>query len=428
MRILDTLWRSLPFKLRHLIWLIRYNFKNPVNFLRLFWRKLPFKVRNNNLVRKILSVALSLRGYIYSAIYRGRNRKVLETILLQNQKKLLVFYPTYDWNIPLHQRPQHFASEFARAGYLVFFCTPNLYDKVQGYQEIESGLYLTNQYKTLIRKADIAVGYATDPNFSFKSLKKILKNVDTFVYDYLDEMHVDLNGKETKDLKARHVHAVTHSKTIVSVSAKSLAKNVINLGTDSELLYLPNACNYKHFEHSAKNDSKQIIIGYFGAIASWLDFELVMKMAERFEKYKIRIIGQDYDGSLSNYDLLSFPNIEILPPIDYTKLPIEAKFDIGILPFRINAITLSTSPIKIFEYLAMGLPVVSVDLPECREIPGVQIGKSHNDFLNKVNSAIETLGDSALEESRKNYAKSQTWEHRVSKLVSAIDLRSQELL
>jgi len=428
MRILVTLWRSLPFRLRHFFWLMRHNFKNPENFLRLSWRKLPFKVRNNNFVRKLLSLALSLRGLIHSALYRGRNRRVLETILLHNQKKLLVFYPTYDWNIPLHQRPQHFASEFARAGYLVFFCTPNFYDNIQGYQEIESGLFLTNQYKTLIRKADIAIGYATDPNFSFKSLKEILKNVDTFIYDYLDEMHVDLNGRETQDLKARHVHAVTHSKTIVSVSAKSLAENVINLGANSEMLYLPNACNFKHFQNSAKNDSKQIIIGYFGAIASWLDFELVMKLAERFEKCKIKIIGHDYDGSLSKYDLFSFPNIEIMPPIDYSKLPIEAKFDIGILPFRINAITLSTSPIKIFEYLAMGLPVVSVDLPECREIPGVQIGKNHDDFLHKVNFAIETLGDSALEEDRKNYAKSQTWEHRVSTLLRAIDLRSQELL
>jgi glycosyltransferase involved in cell wall biosynthesis len=311
----------------------------------------------------MIRLLINSRSLILSIRVHWINKAVLQNILINNEKKIILFYPTYDWKIPLHQRPQHFATEFAKAGYLVFFCTQNFYDDVVGYEEIESGLYITNQYKTLLRHADVVIGYATDPNFSLRSLKKILKNVDCFVYDYLDEMHADLNGKETKELKARHAEAIAHPKTIVSVSARSLAMKVRELYPQSDVIYLPNACNYQHFENSHKNETEQLTIGYFGAIASWFDFELILKLAEEFKECRVRLIGQDYDGSLSKYDLLSPTNIDLLPPIDYQKLPKEAKFDIGILPFRINKITLATSPIKIFEYLAMGLPVVSVDLP-----------------------------------------------------------------
>ena len=350
---------------------------------------------------------------------------MLDSILGVGHKQIVVFYPTYDWGIPLFQRPQHFAQEFARAGYLVLFCTRNNYDNISGFHRIENNLYVTNRYQMVLQRANIVIGYATDPNFSSKSLQRIFKFVDTFVYDFLDEMHVDLNGRETNDLRIRHATAVNHPKTIVSVSAKSLAEKVLILNPNSQLLYLPNACNYKHFEDYKKNNTQQITIGYFGAIASWFDFELVVKLAKRYENLKVKIIGQDYDGSIQKYDLSNLPNIEISPPIDYNLLPVEAQFDIGIIPFRINSITLATSPIKVFEYLAMGLPVVCTDLPECREIPGVLIAKNHKEFLEQIDSAILHLNDTFLEETRKKFAKSQTWEHRVASLIQMIDSKNQ---
>jgi len=371
---------------------------------------------------------MNSRSFIFSIRVHRSNKKLLTSILTFNNKKIILFYPTYDWKIPLHQRPQHFASEFAKAGYLVFFSTQNFYDDVMGYEQIESGLYLTNQYQALLRHADIVIGYATDPNFSLRSLRKILKKVECFVYDYLDEMHEDLNGKETRNLRMRHTEAISNPKTIVSVSAKSLAAKVELLNPLSTIVYLPNACNYQHFENPTRNETSQIVIGYFGAIASWFDFELILKLSESFEDCRIKLIGQDYDGSVSKYDLNSRSNIELLPPIDYTRLPSEARFDIGILPFRVNLITLATSPIKIFEYLAMGLPVVSVDLPECREIPGVLIAKNHVEFVEQTGIAIKQLNNLNFFESRQKFAKSQTWADRVRILSSIIDSRTLKSL
>ena len=427
MNTVRKLWKRLPFNFRFLIWKLKQHVKNPRNFLRLCWRKLPFRIRNSIFSRRIIQFLANLRSSILSLRFHIINKRVLQDILVNNKKKILLFYPTYDWKIPLHQRPQHFASELARAGYLVFFCTQNIYDDVAGYEEIETDLYLTNQYKTLLKHADVVIGYATDPNFSLRNLRKILKSVDCFVYDYLDEMHIDLNGRETRDLRARHAEAIAHPKTIVSVSAKSLEAKVRLLKPESNVLYLPNACNFQHFENSINNETKQITIGYFGAIASWFDFELILKVAQSFGECRIKLIGQDYDGSISKYDLSSTSNIDLLPPIDYLKLPSEAKFDIGILPFRVNAITLATSPIKIFEYLAMGLPVVSIDLPECREIPGVLIAANHAEFVEQIRVAITQLDNPIYVNSRKDYAKTQTWEGRVKSLVSVIDSRNQRL-
>jgi glycosyltransferase involved in cell wall biosynthesis len=395
-----------------------------VQSLKNLWHKVPFGIRTNNLVRGFIHLLNNIVIIPRKLSNTKKHKELLDSILGLEHKQVVVFYPTYDWDIPLFQRPQHFAQEFARAGYLVFFCTPNNYDIVNGFQQIEENLFVTNRYQLVLHRANIVVGYATDPNFSSRSLKKIFKFVDVFIYDFLDEMHPNLNGQETKDLRERHATAVNHPKTIVTVSAKSLAEKVLVLNPKSALLYLPNACNYKHFENHRKNETQKITIGYFGALASWFDFELVVKMAERYNDLKVKLIGQDYDGSILKYDLSNLPNIEVIPPIDYNFLPNEAQFDIGIIPFRINAITLATSPIKIFEYLAMGLPVVSTDLPECREIPGVSIAKNHKEFLEQIEVAILRLGDTSLEEARKKFAKNQTWEHRVASLIQTINLKN----
>lgn len=96
----------------------------------------------------------------------------------------------------------------------------------------------------------------------------------------------------------------------------------------------------------------------------------------------------DYDGSIWKSGILSQENIRYLGAVDYQSLPSEIQFTVAILPFKVNDITISTSPIKIYEYLASGFPVVSAPLPECEAISHVSIGVGYEDFEEKIKSAI----------------------------------------
>ena len=106
------------------------------------------------------------------------------------------------------------------------------------------------------------------------------------------------------------------------------------------------------------------IIGYFGAFARWFDYETVRRVAVFESEYSWLLIGWDYDGSIRASDFEEVENIHVIGPISYELLPAYAKhFSVSTIPFLINDITLSTSPIKLFEYMALGHPIVTTSLP-----------------------------------------------------------------
>ncbi len=108
------------------------------------------------------------------------------------------------------------------------------------------------------------------------------------------------------------------------------------------------------------------IIGYFGAFARWFDYETVRRVAVSRPEYSWLLIGWDYAASSAS-DFEEVENIHVIGPISYELPPAYAKhFSVSTIPFLINDITLSTSPIKLFEYMALGHPIVTTSLPECR--------------------------------------------------------------
>ena len=84
------------------------------------------------------------------------------------------------------------------------------------------------------------------------------------------------------------------------------------------------------------------------------------------------------------------PNIHRLGRKPYAELPAYCKgFDVALNPFAINELTLAANPLKVREYLAAGLPVVSTDIPEVRVLDDVLAGTNHDDFINKLETALK---------------------------------------
>jgi glycosyltransferase involved in cell wall biosynthesis len=78
----------------------------------------------------------------------------------------------------------------------------------------------------------------------------------------------------------------------------------------------------------------------------------------------------------------------------------------------INDITESTSPIKLFEYMAMGKPIVTTNMPECRKYQSVLIGKNHEEFIKKIDEALSLRDDREYKNILKKEAKANSWESK----------------
>ncbi|HXT84047.1 MAG TPA: polysaccharide pyruvyl transferase family protein [Verrucomicrobiae bacterium] len=343
-------------------------------------------------------------------------------------KGIIIYPPTVDWNIPLLQRPQHLAQYMASKGWLYFYCTSNTYDKISGFQKLQHGLYLTDRYTDLVNNLDgfVFVVHSGHPTLTIEDIEK-LKGKALIVYDYLDEIHPSVSGLQLQNVYARHKYLIENSD-IVLVTADKLLLEVKQL-RNKDVYLLSNAVDYEHF-HVQKNittipgeikkilgNTKKPIVGYFGALASWVDYDLIRYIATKRSDLEFVLIGWDYDGSLEKSKLLGIKNVHYLGVKEYEKLPNYAIwFDICILPFSLNEVTHATSPIKLFEYMALGKPIISTPIKEALKYKSVIIANDKKQFAEKIDDALKLRDDDHYLELVDNEARENTWEIRFTQL------------
>ena len=157
------------------------------------------------------------------------------------------------------------------------------------------------------------------------------------------------------------------------------------------------------------------IIGFHGLLADWVDYELIKKTAEHFKDGSVVLIGKIAVDAEKKVKILDgVRNVHFLGRKPYADLPAYCKaFDVALNPFAINELTLAANPLKVREYLAAGLPVVSTDIPEVRILEDCLVGTSHGDFIKKIEQALanpkrrDAVSDAIAHES---------WEAKVDEL------------
>jgi glycosyltransferase involved in cell wall biosynthesis len=153
----------------------------------------------------------------------------------------------------------------------------------------------------------------------------------------------------------------------------------------------------------------------------WFDTELVALAARRNPQWDFVLIGRRQDCDLSK--LRRMPNVHLLDEVPYEILPQYVRgFDVCMIPFQISDLTLHTNPVKMYEYLAAGKPVVGTAMPEIM-IGGeglVYVANDHEQFMDKLAEAIAGHADPGYIERRVAYAMNETWARRVDQLESAL--------
>jgi len=161
------------------------------------------------------------------------------------------------------------------------------------------------------------------------------------------------------------------------------------------------------------------IVGFIGTIEARIDLPLVEWLARQFPLVTFVMIGQI---AVPTTALCTAPNVRFLGFKPYADLPRYAHhFDVAIIPYRSTASVRAANPLKLREYLAMGLPVVSISTPEVEQFRHVvSIASGRQEFADAVKHALSVPPDEGARRARVASVEGGTWERRVEEMIAAM--------
>ena len=167
-------------------------------------------------------------------------------------------------------------------------------------------------------------------------------------------------------------------------------------------------------------------IGFFGALRSYMvDFSLFVRLAREIPEAQIVVIGDPQD---SIAELEGIDNIHLLGQKPYSEIPsYGAFFDVALLPYQNNDWIRYCNPIKMKEYLSLGLMVVSTDFPEAHNYEDrIRIAASSEDMVKLVRDCLANpIGPQERNDLRDSVA-DETWDDRAKRLAEYVDNQVRE--
>jgi glycosyltransferase involved in cell wall biosynthesis len=239
------------------------------------------------------------------------------------------------------------------------------------------------------------------------------------VYHCVDE-YSEFTGTDKAGLLALEQKLMEKSHCVI-VSSDLLLKNKQRFNPNTHLV--THGVDVAHFRKACEPQTvipddirslKKPIIGFFGLIADWVDLDLIRFLATSRPEWTFALIGK---VATSTKAVDNLPNVHLLGQKSYASLPGHAKaFDVALLPFVVNELTIAANPLKLREYLAAGLPVVASAIPEAEKLKHVlHVGRDPADFLNVIQGIIDS-GHTGPQLSISQQMDSESWDAKVEEL------------
>ncbi|MCZ2078185.1 MAG: glycosyltransferase, partial [Bryobacterales bacterium] len=346
------------------------------------------------------------------------------------------------------QRPQQIAAEYARRGHRVFWLSPTRFLSPASAQPYSTREIRRNIWEVHLRgeQPDIYLGeLSADACAQLrKSIKALYRDWAIsesctlvqlpfwrrlslalredhgarIVYDCMDEWDSfenmgRFNVDEEKALAQEcDVLVVTAAKLEQKFRARALAPVLVR-----------NAADFDFFQSGGISPLLEgipkPIVGYFGAIADWIDLDLIREVARLRPQYSFVLVGQVFGRNVTELEAL--PNVHLLGNQPYDQIPpLLRGFDVCQIPFLRNQVTEATDPVKLYEYLSLGKPVVATDMAElryCAEL--IYTANDAPGFAGRLDAALGET-DPAAAIRRIEFARKNSWAARVEGLENAV--------
>jgi teichuronic acid biosynthesis glycosyltransferase TuaH len=333
---------------------------------------------------------------------------------------VLIYPPTIDWNW-MKLRPQLLLEQFAKDGHEVYYCNKTQEPlRASKYTQVSNHLTVVHDNRHFLRHVVPQL---------VRSKKKIILWVtcakqyifaeqyfpSAVVFDFVDDFPV----------WAPYLEDMLIQSDIVFTASRPLQEKIRSISPVHRCELVRNGVNPEQYRLDPASppvmpsDFPQgggPVIGYAGAMASWVDKDLVRRIAQQIPEARIVIVGAELGAKAA----FTAKNVHYLGMKPEEELPTYLHhFDACIIPFKKNGVTLATNPLMMYQYLAAGKPVVTVDLPETRDIPEVYAASTHDEFVARLRSVLSTefvFNRSAA----KRWLSQNTWRSRYVQARSAL--------
>ena len=400
-----------------------------------------------------------LPGVVPSFVKKQKKNKFLKEMKKNDTMKTIVVFPIIAWGFRW-QRPQHLLSGLAKKGYRIIYIskdfrhyktTSDERKNISTHIEIKkldeniyklylNSLTLVNIYTSSLDQHNVhwfilqleyflkkelevndqnLIYFVQFPNW-LKVVQKIVHKLKgKIVFDCMDE-HSGFSNVDKKIIE-QEKELIKISDLVISSSNKLYNKNVL---LNKNTIKIKNGTEFSFFNKQVKSESLQEyankpIIGYYGAIAEWFDIELMEFCARERPDYNFIFIGSTFSCDITNIKKL--PNVYFLGEKPYSELPGYLwQFDVCTIPFQIIPLIEATNPVKFYEYISAGKPVVSTKLPELEEFQDIcYLATSKKEFLGMLDQAVmekKRESNQHIRKKRIKLAAENSWDKRVELL------------
>jgi glycosyltransferase involved in cell wall biosynthesis len=352
---------------------------------------------------------------------------------------------TIEWHFRF-QRPQHLMRQFAQAGHLVLYAA----NRFHGGTAARTRPLETNLLEVML-PGDTAANinqHALDDCDRARMLaalerlagdRRLSDAVVVIQHPYWTPLAESLRERfgwpTVYDCMDDHSGFLDYGPDVIQTERRLIAAADLVVASSRRLyegirarsrsaILVRNACEYEHFDRGDDRpppSAGQPTIGYYGAIAEWFDGALVAELARLRPGWRFELIGSTLGANVRPLENLA--NVRLRGESPYIELPDRiAGWDAFVIPFRRQPLTEATNPVKVYEMLATGRPVVAVGLPELVPIARkglIRLATSADQFAAAIDGALRE-DDATIVAARRAFARHNTWLARYRALADAI--------
>lgn len=244
------------------------------------------------------------------------------------------------------------------------------------------------------------------------------------VYHCIDKFSAEQKGRKRKIIESQEKQLLISSDCIF-VHSKKLKGDLEKL-SHRPVHLLPSAADVNLFQKEIKqnHDLDRITkpkLGVFGTFDGRIDSSLLLSIAIKKPEWQIYLVGPVRPGVRLKKQLVSQSNIHFVGSKRIQELPSYMQaMDVLLLPYVLNELTEYINPLKIYEYLAVGKPIVSVPLPEIEFLKEwIFFANEPGQFVQIIQSSLGE-NDLKLVNERRTIAHEHDWDKRIEKIVEIL--------